>query len=129
MYHILKSLFLSQTKAVKMYTGPSSLVHWAASSYFTFLLNFCRCGPVSLSALSGCAYTTSSFTLLTSPCLFVFPVLFHSVLRLYIVEKKNSRRGGVGHSRSSSVLWLPFYYIQLSPDDHNIKLCVLRLQH
>lgn len=36
----LRSLFLSGAKAVKMCTGLSALVHWAASSYFAFSIKF-----------------------------------------------------------------------------------------
>lgn len=43
MCHIfLKSLFLSGVKAVKMCTGPSALVHWAASPFLHFLFKLRR---------------------------------------------------------------------------------------
>lgn len=63
----IKSLFLSRAKAVKMCTGLSALVQWAASSYFafsiTFLLLWC-CEPLCVIRLS---FPTFSFSLRTSP--------------------------------------------------------------
>lgn len=40
--YFLKSLFLSGVKAVKMCTGPSALVHWAASPFLHFLFKLRR---------------------------------------------------------------------------------------
>lgn len=64
-----------RAKAVKMCTGLSALVHWAASSYFTFSIKS-RC-PASHSMLSG--RTFPPFSLSSHLTLFTFLPASHSI--------------------------------------------------